>query len=156
MNATNLHKYAKMRGNFPGTYVLDYAPSSLTPEECISQGYKRIIEVYPEHIDGVLVPAKYEEDDESMTFVYECAQVPTTPRVFSKYKLIEKAMMFGWWAQIKVQIENAGLYDLFLAAQDFKEDNPFFQQGLNMIQSVFQIPQEQLEQILNDCAVEAS
>lgn len=56
------------------------------------------------------------------------------PRTFSKLKCIEALMKEGVWSEVKKWIEDSGLYDLYLAAQDFKEDNEYFVIGKTQLQ----------------------
>ena len=75
-------------------------------------------------------------------------------RVFSKLKVIENLMKEGLWAQAKAIIEQAGLYDLFLAAQNFREDNEFFDQGVGMLKQQLGVSDEKTEEILRKSIVD--
>ena len=55
---------------------------------------------------------------------YTPPPVPPAPKRYSKLKII-RALGDGWAAK-KAQLEAAGLYDLFMAAQFMAEDDPGF------------------------------
>lgn len=73
---------------------------------------------------------------------------PPGPRVFSKLKIVSALMAANLWDQAKAYIEGAGLYDLYLAAVTFREDNPYFAQGLAALQAALGVPDVQVEEIL--------
>lgn len=70
------------------------------------------------------------------------------PRTFSKLRIVAALTEAGVWAQVKAYIEQAGLYDLYLAAQDFAEDNEYFVQGKNALQTALGWTDEKIESIL--------
>jgi hypothetical protein len=70
------------------------------------------------------------------------------PRAFSKLKIVAALMNAGVWTQVKTLIEQAGLYDLFLAAQIFTEDNEYFASGKAQLQTALGWTDEQAEAIL--------
>ena len=80
--------------------------------------------------------------------------VPPPPRVFSKLKVVAALTQAGVWAQVKQYIEQAGLYDLYLAAQEFAEDNEYFNQGKAALQTALGWTDEQTEEILGSCVAE--
>jgi hypothetical protein len=75
---------------------------------------------------------------------------PSAPRVFSKLKVVAALMKAGVWAQVKAWIEANGLYDLYLAAQEFAEDNEYFSQGKAALQSALGWTDEQVEAVLQE------
>lgn len=79
---------------------------------------------------------------------------PSAPRVFSKLKLEAALMEAGVWAQVKAWIEVNGLYDLYLAAQEFAEDNEYFATGRTALQSALGWTDEQVEALLAKCVKE--
>jgi len=99
-----------------------------TRKQYLEAGYKEIINNAPEDVPQgyVAIQVGYDQDDEHLIAKYEIIKKTLRPREFSKYKIIEKAMKMQIWAIMKTKLEESGLYDLFLAAQDFKEDNEFF------------------------------
>ena len=76
---------------------------------------------------------------------------PPAPRTFSKLKVVAALTSAGVWPQVKAWIEQAGLYDLYLAAQDFAEDNEYFAQGLAALKPVVGWTDEQVEELLAQC-----
>ena len=87
--------------------------------------------------------------------VYErVADPPPAPRVFSKLKIVAALMEAGVWEQVKAYITEAGLYDLYLAAQDFKEDNPYFTQGKAALQTALGWTDGQVEAVLEASVIE--
>lgn len=75
---------------------------------------------------------------------------PPAPRTFSKLKCVAALMEAGVWSQVKNYIEGAGLYDLYLAAQDFREDNPYFVSGKAQLMASLGWTDEQTEAILSE------
>ena len=76
---------------------------------------------------------------------------PSAPRVFSKLKVVTALTKAGVWAQVKAWIEENGLYDLYLAAQEFAEDNEYFDRGLTALKPVVGWTDEQVEALLEEC-----
>ena len=76
---------------------------------------------------------------------------PKPPRIFSKLKVVAALTKAGVWPQVKAWIEQAGLYDLYLAAQEFAEDNDYFDQGLTALKPVVCWTDEQVEALLAEC-----
>ena len=54
----------------------------------------------------------------------------------------------------KTWIEEKGLYDHYLAAQDFAEDNEFFLRGKSELQELARLSDEQIEAILSKCVAD--
>lgn len=81
---------------------------------------------------------------------------PPPPREFSKLKVVAALTSAGVWPQVKAYIEQNGLYDLYLAAQDFREDNPYFLQGLTALKPVVGWTDEQVEALLAQCVKEGA
>ena len=73
---------------------------------------------------------------------------PPMPRTFSKMKVIIALNGMGVWQAVRDYIVAADLYDLFLAAQDFREDDPYFKQGLESLKAKLDMTDEQIEEIL--------
>ena len=72
-------------------------------------------------------------------------------RRFSKLKVVAALMKAGVWLQVKAWIEEKGLYDLYLVAQEFAEDNEYFAQGLVALKPVVGWTDEQVEALLSQC-----
>lgn len=78
---------------------------------------------------------------------------PPPPRQFSKLKIVAALTAQGVWPQVKAFIEQAGLYDLYLAAQDFAEDNEYFTQGRQQLQTALGWTDEQVEAVLAQAVI---
>jgi hypothetical protein len=52
------------------------------------------------------------------------------------------------WIPVRDYLVQSGLYDLYLAAQDFKEDDEFFVKGLAELKAQFNMSDEEVEAIL--------
>lgn len=76
------------------------------------------------------------------------------PRVFSKLKAVAVLMKAGYWENCKKFIEEAGLYDLYLAANEFGEDNTYFLQGRAKIQAELGLDDDAVEALLAQCVKE--
>ena len=85
---------------------------------------------------------------------YEPQECATAPRVFSKLKLVTALMTLGYWTKVKAWIEAQGLTDLYLAAQDVAEDNPYFKQGLAAVKKELGVTDAQAEEVLSQCVAE--
>lgn len=77
---------------------------------------------------------------------------PKPPRTFSKLRIVAALTKAGVWAQVKQYIEQAGLYDLYLAAQDFRSDNEYFDQGKTALQTALGWTDTQVEAILQEAS----
>lgn len=73
---------------------------------------------------------------------------PPPPRTFSKLRIVAALTQAGIWDSVKQLLIERGLYDLFLAAQDFREDNEYFTQGKAALQQALGWTDEQVEAVL--------
>lgn len=71
--------------------------------------------------------------------------VPT----YSKMKCVMALTKLGVWPQVKAWIESQGLYDLYLAAQDFTADNEYFKQGLAALKEQLGLDDDQVAAVLD-------
>jgi hypothetical protein len=76
------------------------------------------------------------------------AYPPPPPRVFSKLRIVAALTSAGVWDAVKQLLIERGLYDLFLAAQDFREDNEYFENGKAALQSELGWTDAQVEAVL--------
>lgn len=72
------------------------------------------------------------------------------PRTFSKLKVTAALMAREKWLPVRDFLVQNGLYDLYLAAQDFREDNEFFVKGLAALKEQFGMADEEIEAILKE------
>lgn len=152
-------KYGKLAGG-----VVEYAPPVLetalgvvaAPSEAtyLAQGWKRIVDEPPTVPVGKRAAATgWTEDATTLTRVYETVEAARPPRTFSKYRLVAVLKEAGVWPVVKAWITDKGLYDLYAAAQDFAEDNPYFRQGLAELKTLTGKTDAQIEAFLARCVV---
>lgn len=77
----------------------------------------------------------------------------TYPRTFSKLQCVGALIKAGVWEDCKEWITKAGLYDLYLAAQNFREDNEWFVLGKAELAAKLGWTDEQIEAVLKKCIV---
>lgn len=150
--------------------TLEYAPEAYnhngvdylhpTADDYKAVGYLPIIETAPSEP----TPSGYHYEEDGWEVIddvihnkwklVEDPYCPPEPRQFSKMKLVEALMKLGKWDDVKTWIESNGLYDLYLAAQNFAEDNDHFKQGVLILKDELQLTDEQVETILADCVLE--
>lgn len=80
--------------------------------------------------------------------------LPGGPRTFSKLRLVAALMDAGLWERVKAYIEGAGLYDLYLAAQTFREDDQRFAPAFAALKEQLGVTDEQAEAILEAARIE--
>ena len=142
--------------------AIEYAPDTLhtgdnwnvapTGADYLADGWLRVVDnppAEPAPDDFHYELAGWNPWGDSIIARYELFINPMPPpRTFSKLKIVAALMEAGVWAQVKAYIEQAGLYDLYLAAQDFKEDNPYFTQGKTALQTALDWTDAQVEAVL--------
>ena len=138
--------------NPPRSAIIDgaFVCGTLPREYLATLGYYPLVETpAPAPAEGCHVEPRYALVGGEV--VQSWAQVenpPPGPRVFSKLKIVSALMSANLWDQAKAYIEGAGLYDLYLAAVTFREDNPYFKQGLKDLQDALGVPDVQVKEIL--------
>ena len=81
--------------------------------------------------------------------VYEVRELPPPPpRTFSKLRIVAALTTAGVWGSVKQLLIERRFYDLFLAAQDFREDNEYFENGKAALQTALGWTDAQVEQVL--------
>ena len=75
---------------------------------------------------------------------------PPPPRTFSKLKITAALMKMEKWLPVRDYLVQSGMYDLYLAAQDFKENDEFFVKGLTELKAKFGMSDEEVEAILKE------
>ena len=75
-------------------------------------------------------------------------QYSEAPRVFSKLKLVVALRTAGAWTQVKDWLEENDYWDLFTAAQTFREDYPAFSSGFQALRQLLGWSAEQAEAVL--------
>ena len=155
-------------GRMDGAEV-EYAPDRITKDDgtvvsnpsaetYLAAGWKHIVDEAPAAEDGCTVqPSGWDEGETEITRIYK--QVPDEPtpekaRVFSKLKLVTALKAADKWVLVKTWIEERGLWDYYLAAQNFREDNAMFAEALAAIKTYARISDEDAEAILKECVWE--
>ena len=145
---------------------IEYAPKTLdeadgvkkmnpSDESYLALGWKHVVDVKPP-TEANRYPAfsSWNEDGETITAVYKMIEGRDPAlgvRVFSKLKIVMALKKADLWIFTRTWIEENGLYDLYLAAQDFREDNEFFIQGKSELQRLTGKSAEEIEAILAMC-----
>lgn len=121
-------------------YLIAYQLGESVPPKC-DDGYHA-------------VPDGYDLKDGKWVKKWRVEQLsPPPPRTFSKFKVVRLLTEMGIWLKVRDYIVAKGLYDFFLAAQDFKEDDQFFVEGLTLLMGELGLADEQIENILKKCEV---
>ena len=104
-------------------------------------------------VTNVLLWSLPREPEERITgpFILAAETPETKARVFSKLKLVAALKEADKWVLVKTWIEERGYYDFYVAAQNFREDNPLFTEALAAIKGYARMTDEQAEAILKNC-----
>ena len=73
------------------------------------------------------------------------------PTIYSKYKAYLALRGAGVWPQVKAWLEANDLWDAFMIANDFRDDDPYFKQGVAELKSVVGWTDEQVAALLAQC-----
>ena len=144
---------------------IEYAPNSLdtddgvkmNPSEAsyLAAGWKKVVDVKPTAEPGFRVEVSgWREDADTLTCVYKvvAGETPVSgSRVFSKLKLVAALKEADKWVLVKTWIEERGLWDYYLAAQNFREDNEMFSNAVAAIKEYARMSDEDVEAILKNC-----
>jgi hypothetical protein len=159
-----------------------YAPNTLDTEDgkkmnpseasYLAAGWKKVVDEPPAPEDGCTVEVSgWTEGEDALTKVYKQVAMPApqgggqggdTPpapapvgkRIFSKLKLVAALKAADKWVLVKTWLEEKAYYDFYLAAQNFSEDYPLFQQGLAALKSYARLTDEEVEAILAKCVAD--
>lgn len=74
-----------------------------------------------------------------------------TPTVYSKYKAYLALRGAGVWPQVKSWLEANDLWDAFMIANDFRDDDPNFKLGVSELKNVVGWTDEQIAALLAQC-----
>ena len=74
-----------------------------------------------------------------------------TPTVYSKYKAYLALRGAGVWPQVKAWLEANDLWDAFVIANDFRDDDPNFRLGVAELKGVVGWTDEQIAALLAQC-----
>ena len=125
---------------------------NLTAEKYSAVGYLPVVEEEMNPPEG-LEPAyrEYVEEDGKIVHRWKYRVPVKIPRVFSKLRAVEALTELGVWNEVRAWIEEQGLYDLYLAAVEFSEDDERFVAGVSALKSKLGLTDEQVESILARC-----
>ena len=144
---------------------IEYAPNSLDTDDGVKMnpsetsylaaGWKKVVDVKPTAEPGFRVEVSgWREDADTLTCVYKvvAGDAPASgSRVFSKLKLVASLKEADKWVLVKTWIEERGLWDYYLAAQNFREDNEMFSNAVAAIKEYARMSDEDVEAILKNC-----
>lgn len=147
---------------------IEYAPATLPSEDGVkvnpsaasyfAAGWKKVVDEPPAAESGKRVePSGWAEDATTITRIYKQVKGetrPEGPRTFSKLKVVTALKKSNLWVLTKTWIEERGLYDYYLAAQDFAEDNEWFRQGVTELKKLTGKTDAEIEAILSECVIE--
>ena len=151
--------YARLTGG-----KLQYAPSTLITPQGIIMNPKRLsylqagwkfLDLQPpaEAPEGKeYVISGYTETQTDIRPVYKLVAIETPPRTYSKLRLVTALASRGLWSAFRDWLVETDLYDLFLAAQDFRSDHPQFTTALAAAQTRFRLSAEETAAILAESA----
>ena len=94
----------------------------------------------------------YTETQTDIRPVYKLIAIETPPRTYSKLRLVTALASRGLWSAFRDWLVETDLYDLFLAAQDFRSDHPQFTATLTAAQTRFHLSAEETAAILAESA----
>ena len=125
---------------------------NLTDEKYSAVGYLPVVEEAPNPPEG-MEPSyrEFVEEDGKIIHRWRYHTPAKPPRVFSKLRAVEALTELGVWGEVKAWIEEQGLYDLYLAAVEFSEDDERFVAGVSALKSKLGLSDEQVESILARC-----
>ena len=150
----NLH-YAKFVNG-----ELSYAPSTITTKRgdlivnpkrlsYLQAGYKTLVDNPPAAPRGKSAAlTRYDETHDTITAIYKLVPCAEAPRTFSKLRLVAALQAEGLWSAVHDWLIEADLEDLFLAAQNFREDYPAFTAALDAAKSRFHLTDDQTAALL--------
>ena len=151
--------YARLTGG-----KLQYAPSTLITPQGIIMNPKRLsylqagwklldLQTPAEAPEGKeYVISGYTETATDIRAIYKLIPLNLPPRTYSKLRLVTALTKRGIWAAFRDWLTETDLYDLFLAANDFREDHPQFAAALSAAQTRFHLSAEETAAILAESA----
>ena len=96
----------------------------------------------------------YTETPTDIRPTFKLVPVVSPPRTFSKLRLINALMSRNLWPAVRDWLDATGYYDLFVAAQDFREDHPQFAAALTAARTRFSLPESEIAAILGESSTD--
>lgn len=153
-----------------------------TDADYLAAGWKRVVDTPPEPEEGMEVKtSSWRVEGDEIIRVYKqkpkaadgnadaggeggasgggtppapLSPMSVRPRRFSKLKLVIALKAAGLWVLTKTWLEENGLYDYYLAAQEFAEDNEFFVRARTELMVLARLTDERVEEILAGCILD--
>ena len=164
MNNITTQKYGKL---LKKDNTVKYAPISLkidgitflnpSKELYLKDGWKEIVDNPPSKRGYNAIAKGWAEKTDTIERVYELVRNAPIPKRkvfrYSKMRCIEELMRIDRWDVVKSWIEENGLMDLFLAAQEFSSDNQRFIEGKKVLVEMLGISRKDLENMLSRCII---
>lgn len=157
----NLHYANFVNGQLiyaPSIIITKHGDTILNPKRLsyLQAGYKQLVDEPPAPPRGKSAAlTRYDETSDTITAVYKFVPTQDAPRVFSKLRLVAALDSQGLWSAFRDWMVEQEYYDLFLAAQEFREDHPSFSEVLNAAKTRFNLTDDQTAQLLADSSSEA-
>ena len=98
--------------------------------------------------------SRYVETADAITAIYKPTPIYAPPRTFSKLKLVAALSSLNLWSAFRDWLVETDHYDLFVAAQSFREDHPSFTAILYAAQERFCLSDHEIEDILTKCVAD--
>ena len=98
--------------------------------------------------------SRYVETADAITAIYKPPPIYAPPRTFSKLKLVAALSSLNLWSAFRDWLVETDHYDLFVAAQSFREDHPSFTAILYAAQERFCLSDHEIEDILSKCVAD--
>ena len=98
--------------------------------------------------------SRYVETADAITAIYKLTPIYAPPRTFSKLKLVAALSSLNLWSAFRDWLVETDHYDLFVAAQSFREDHPSFTAILYAAQERFCLSDHEIEDILTKCVAD--
>ena len=144
---------------------IEYAPETLvldgkivthpSEESYLAAGWKKVVDEKPAPEPGCAVCfSGWEERGDAIVCIYKQVEVETPARVFSKLKIVEALKAANMWVLVKTWIEEKGYYDYYVAAQNFRDDNPLFNEAVAALKAYAHLTDERIEEVLSKCIYE--
>ena len=125
---------------------------NLTAEKYLAAGYLPVEDEPPTPPEGMEPVSREYVEVNGKIFSRWVYRAPVkAPRIFSKLKTVEALIELGVWPEVRAWIEAQGLYDLYLAAVEFPEDDSRFVAGVDALKNKIGLSDEQVENILARC-----
>ena len=96
----------------------------------------------------------YTETATDIQAVFKLVPVVSPPRIFSKLRLVTALTERNLWPAVRDWLDATGYYDLFVAAQDFREDHPQFAAALTAARTRFSLSESEIAALLAESAAD--